>query len=72
MAKGKQVDSGIGELFKVIGKLIDLAVKAENAGGEIKKEGEIDLGHLKEGMKGVFGFSVKTAIGKEAVIKKCH
>lgn len=56
-------DFGLGGLFKGIEKLIDLAAELKEAGGEIKKEGEIDLSHLKEGMKGVFGFSIKTATG---------
>src|SRR3990167_676524 len=61
-------DFGIGGLFKGIEKLIDLAADLKEAGGEIKKEGEIDLSHLKKGMKGVFGFSVKTmTVGKTVV-----
>ncbi|MCG2725122.1 MAG: Hsp20/alpha crystallin family protein [Elusimicrobia bacterium] len=62
-------DFGIGGLFKGIGQLIDLASKLEDAGGEIKKEGEIDLSHLKKGMKGVFGFSVKNMAGGKAVVE---
>ncbi len=41
----------------------------KEAGGEIKKEGEIDLGNLKEGMKGVFGFSIKSAVGGKPVVE---
>ena len=77
------IDFGIGGLFKGISKLIDLAAdlsaKGGEAGGEIsseggpasgwKKEGEIDLSHLKEGMKAVFGFSVKTAVGGKPVVE---
>jgi HSP20 family protein len=59
----------IGGLFKGIEKLVDLAADLEKAGGEIKKEGEIDLSHLKEGMKGVFGFSIRTAVGGKPVVK---
>jgi len=59
----------IGGLFKGIEKLVDLASQVKEAGGEIKKEGEIDLSHLKEGMKGVFGFSVKTATGGKPVVE---
>lgn len=62
-------DFGIGGLFKGIEKLIDLAGKLEEAGGEIKKEGEIDLSHLKQGMKGVFGFSIKTMEGGRHVVE---
>ncbi|HAZ10003.1 MAG: heat-shock protein Hsp20 [Nitrospinae bacterium RIFCSPLOWO2_12_39_16] len=62
-------DFGIGGLFKGIEKLIDLAADLKEAGGEIKKEGEIDLSHLKKGMKGVFGFSVKTMTGGKTVVE---
>jgi HSP20 family protein len=61
---------GLGGLFKGIEKLIDLAGELKEAGGEIKKEGEMDLGHLKEGMKGVFGFSVKTMTGGKTVVEQ--
>ena len=68
------IDFGIGDLklgglFKGIEKLVDLASELEKAGGEIKKEGEIDLGNLKDGMKGVFGFSIKTAMGGRPVVE---
>ena len=59
----------LGGLFKGIENLVDLAAKLKQANGEIKKEGEIDLGSLKEGMKGVFGFSVKTAAGGESIVE---
>lgn len=62
-------DFGIGGLFKGIEKLVDLAAELKEAGGEIKKEGEIDLSHLKEGMKGVFGFSIKTAVGGKSIVE---
>ncbi|MBI4743329.1 MAG: Hsp20/alpha crystallin family protein [Actinobacteria bacterium] len=60
---------GLGGLFNGIEKLVDLAAELKEAGGEIKNEGEIDLGHLKEGMKGVFGFSVKTAVGGTPIVE---
>ncbi|MBI5182923.1 MAG: Hsp20/alpha crystallin family protein [Nitrospinae bacterium] len=68
------IDFGIGKislggLFKGIEKLVDLAADLKEAGGEIKKEGEIDLGHLKDGMKGVFGFSIKTSIGGRPIVE---
>ncbi len=53
---------GLGSLFKGIEKLVDLAGKLEEKGG-IKKEGEINLDHLKKGMKGVYGFTINTAGG---------
>lgn len=62
-------DFGIGGLFRGIEKLVDLAAELKEAGGEIKKEGEIELSHLKEGMKGVFGFSIKTAVGGKPIVE---
>jgi len=67
--KEEGLDFGIGGLFKGIEKLVDLAANLKEAGGEIKKEGEIDLSHLKEGMKGVFGFSIKTAVGGKPIVE---
>ena len=72
--EGPDMDFGIGKLslgglFKGIENLVDLAAKLKDAGGEINKEGEIDLSNLKEGMKGVFGFSVKTAVGGTPVVE---
>ncbi len=72
--EGLDIDFGIGTLslgglFKGIEKLVDLAADLKEAGGEIKKEGEIDLSHLKEGMKGVFGFSIKTAVGGRPIVE---
>jgi HSP20 family protein len=72
--EGLNVDFGIGKLglgglFKGIENLVDLAAKLKDAGGQINKEGEIDLSNLKEGMKGVFGFSVKTAVGGRPVVE---
>ena len=72
--EGLNIDFGIGKLslgglFKGIENLVDLAAKLKDAGGEINKEGEIDLSNLKKGMKGVFGFSVKTAVGGKPVVE---
>jgi HSP20 family protein len=67
--KKEDEDLSLGGLFKGIEKLVDLAAELKDAEGEIKKEGEIDLGHLKEGMKGVFGFSIKTAVGGKPIVE---
>ena len=72
--KGLDMDLGIvklslGGLFKGIEKIIDLAAELKEAGGEVKREGEIDLGHLKKGMKGIFGVSIKTAVGGEPLVE---
>lgn len=72
--EGLDIDFGIGKLslgglFNGIEKLIDLAADLKEAGGEIKKEGEIDLSRLKEGMKGVYGVSIRTAVGGKPVVE---
>jgi len=74
--EGLNIDFGIGKLnlslgglLDGIGNLVDMAAKLEEAGGEINKEGEIDFSHLKKGMKGVFGVSIKTAVGGKPVVE---
>src|SRR3972149_2319535 len=72
--KGLDIDLGVakislGGIFKGIENIIDLAAKLKEAGGEIEKEGEIDLSNLKKGMKGVFGVSIKTAVGGKPVVE---
>jgi HSP20 family protein len=73
-SEGPDIDFGLGKLglgglFKGIENLVDLAAKLKETGGEINKEGEIDLSHLKEGMKAVFGVSIKTAVGGTPVVE---
>ena len=51
----------VGGLFKGLEKFIDLAEKVEEAGGEIKRKGEIKG---KEDIRGIYGFSIRTGIGK--------
>ncbi len=53
---------GLGGIFKGIEKLVDLAGKLDEK-GMMSKEGEINLDHLKKGMKGVYGFTINTASG---------
>ena len=53
---------GLGGLFKGIEKLVDLAGKLEEKGA-MSKEGELNLDHIKKGMKGVYGFTINTAGG---------
>ncbi len=67
--KGININFGLDGIFKGLENLIDLANNLKSAGDEIKKEGEIDLSNLKEGMKGVYGFSVKTAVGGKTVME---
>jgi HSP20 family protein len=72
--EGLDIDFGIGKLslgglFKGIERLVDLAADLKEAGGEIRKEGEIDLSHLKKDMKGVFGFSIRTDLGGKPIVE---
>lgn len=70
---GVDVDFGIGGLgglFKGVEKLIDLAAELKDAGRALKKEGEVDLSHLRKGMKAVYGFSVKTMDSGKPVVEQ--
>lgn len=63
-----EIDFGTGKisfggLFKGLGNLVDLAVSLKEA--EVKKSGEIK--DLPQGMKGVYGFSVRTMAGKPVI-----
>jgi len=70
VAGGVDIDFGLGGLFKGVEKLIDLAAELKEAGGALKQEGEVDLSHLKQGMKAVYGFSVKTMDGGKPVVEQ--
>lgn len=54
---------GLGSLIDQLGKL---AEQAEQAGGELSKTGEFNLGSDKR-LKGVYGFSVKSGLGEKGV-----
>jgi len=57
----------VGGLFKGLGKFVELVEKVEEAGGEIKRKGEIKG---KEGkVKGIYGFSIRTGIGERPKIQ---
>lgn len=64
------LDFGIGGLFKGVEKLIDLASDLKEAGGELKKDGEVNLDHLRKGMKAVYGFSVRTMESGKPVVEQ--
>lgn len=69
-----KIDFGVGTLslgglFKGMERLIDIAAELKKAGGEIRKEGDIDLSHLKKGMKGVYGISIKTVVDGKPIIE---
>jgi HSP20 family protein len=53
---------GLGGLFKGIEKLVDMAAKLEHS-GSLTREAEFNLDSLKKGMNGVYGFTIKSAIG---------
>ena len=42
--------------------MVNLAGKLDEKGG-VSKEGEINLDHLRKGMKGVYGFTINTMAG---------
>ncbi|MGB2762146.1 MAG: gas vesicle protein GvpH [Minisyncoccales bacterium] len=52
----------VGGLLKGLGKFVDLAERVEEAGGEIKKKGEIKSDEGK--VRGIYGFSIKSGIGE--------
>jgi len=66
--KGVEFDFGFGKLglggiFNGIEKFVDLARRAEEAGGELRKAGVINgLGGRKD-VRGVYGFTVRTGLG---------
>jgi len=62
-------DGLFGGIFGNLEKLINLASELKDMEGKegqnFAEEKEIDLGHIKQGLKGVYGFSVRTAVGGE-------
>jgi HSP20 family protein len=69
-SKNSNFDLGLGGLFTGIENLINLAQKLKDAEGEIKKESEIDLSHIKEGMSGILGVSIRTIVGGKPVVEQ--
>lgn len=70
--KPKPEPSGGGGLFAGLGSLIEqlgkLAEQAEQAGGVVTKTGDFNVGSDKR-LKGVYGFSVKSALGGQGGVK---
>jgi len=69
-----KIDFGVGTLslgglFQGMERLIDIAAELKKAGGEIRREGELDLSRLKKGMKGVYGISIKTIADGKPIIE---
>ena len=54
----------VSSLLKGLGKFVDLAEQVEKAGGELKREGEIKGGTKERPIRGIYGFSIKTGLGK--------
>ena len=71
-SKPKPEPSGSGGLFAGLGSLIEqlgkLAEQAEQAGGVVTKTGDFNVGSDKR-LKGVYGFSVKSALGEQGGVK---
>ena len=63
--KKTNVDFGLGGAFKGIAGLLDAVGRLAEKGEEFKREGEIKFG---EKLKGVYGVTVKTAVGGEPVV----
>ncbi|MDD5699301.1 MAG: Hsp20/alpha crystallin family protein [Victivallaceae bacterium] len=62
----------LGGLANGLEKLVNLAERLEERGGEIRKEGEIKFDSLKKDgkpLKGVFGLSVKTGLAGKPVVE---
>ena len=57
--------AGLGSLIEQLGKLSE---QAEQAGGVVTKTGGFNLGSEKP-LKGVYGFSVKSALGEQGAVK---
>lgn len=64
-----EIDFGKGKIsfqgiFKGLGSLIELVQSLERTGGKIEKTGEVET---PSGVKGVYGFSIKTLGGKPVI-----
>ena len=59
----------VGGLLKGLEKFIDLAERAEEVGGELKRSGHIKgLGGHKD-IRGVYGFTVRTGLGQKTRVE---
>ena len=64
--KKTNVDFGFGgSIFKGIADLLDAVGRLAEKGEEFRREGEINLGQR---VKGVYGVTIKTAVGGEPVV----
>lgn len=72
--KGTDIDFGIGKislggLVEGMERLFDMANRLKEVGGEVVKEGEIDLSKIKKGMKAMYGISLKGTVGGKPIIE---
>lgn len=58
-------DFGVGGIFKGVADLLGAVGRLAEKGEEFKREGEIKFG---EKLKGVYGVTIKTAVGGEPVV----
>lgn len=54
----------VGGLLKGLEKFVNLAERVEKAGGELRREGEIRGGTKEKPIRGIYGFSIRTGLGK--------
>lgn len=61
-------DVSLGGVFRSLGGFLDLLSNLAEQGGELKRSGE--LGDEKQGVKAVYGFSVRVGGGGKPLIEK--
>lgn len=68
MSKKEDNELGfLGGLLDGLGRLVEMADKLQQT--QINKQGEIDLGRMRQGMKGVFGLSVRTVADNKPIVE---
>ena len=70
MTKKKSADrvgGGFDGIFKGLGDLVEKLSDLAEKGEQLSRTGEFQLGDEAKGLKGVFGFSVKTGLGGKEV-----
>jgi len=59
----------VGGLLKGLEKFIDLAERAEEVGGELRKSGQIKGLEGHKDIRGVYGFTVRTGLGQRTKVE---
>ncbi len=59
----------VGGLLKGLEKFIDLAERAEEVGGELKRSGQIKGFGGRKDIRGVYGFTVRTGLGQKTRVE---